>query len=225
MGDFAEYGTTNPFSCLSLCPLDLKFTEGSQCYRVRRITAHTIPKEVNPSPCRGILIQRLWKMVTSPTLVPAAVCVAHRSTSPCTVPYLKSLPGSIFITHPAWMSNSISSYKQTTCLDRARSPFCLRVDWCVPDPPTAALFQMWKQTLAGWTLPFYLMFYLFLSPYVTSLSNPTLAIASRNHPSKQWGNNRSSRSLGRNDCRTFHYDWGMSDCFGDGKEVIGMNWL
>lgn len=42
------------------------------------------------------------------------------------------------------------------------------IDWSVSYLPRAALFQIWKQTLADWTLPFSLIFCLFL--YFTSYS-------------------------------------------------------
>lgn len=36
-------------------------------------------------------------------------------------------------------------------------------------------------------------------------------MASGNHPSRQWGNNRSALSAGPSDCRGFRYNWDMSD--------------
>lgn len=72
-----------------------------------------------------------------------------------------------------------------------------------------------------------------LLPHILSLSlslftlcpppSLSLAIISRNHLSMQWGNNRSSLSLGRSDCCTFHYNWDMTDCLGDGRWGIWMN--
>lgn len=47
-------------------------------------------------------------------------------------------------------------------------PRSRRIDWSVSYLPRAALFQIWKQTLADWTLPFSLIFCLFL--YFTSYS-------------------------------------------------------
>lgn len=190
--------------------------EVSDRHKARRITAQRIQKDVNWSPPWGIQIHRLWRMAPSQiiSLAPTANFVAYWVVS-----FLKSLPASIFITVPPWMSNSISAYRQITCPDPPCEPLflCALIDMSPIPPETAALFRIWKQTLAGQTLPFLPLCSISFSHSVRPLSTRPFAIAPRNHPSKQWGNNRSSLSLGRSDCCSFHYHRDMTDCLQDGS--------
>lgn len=85
--------------------------EGSQHIKYQRMWTRALV---------GEFIHGRWRMAASQTtsLVPGAVSVAYWSASSWTVPFSKSLPGSIFITAPVWMSNSISAaHRQITCLD------------------------------------------------------------------------------------------------------------
>lgn len=164
------------------------------------------------SPRRGIYPRWRWKMAASQT----TSLVPERSKSP---------PGSIFITDPVWMSDPISANRQITCLDPRmltppHSPSLIDLS---PISLQQLYFEIWKQTLAGRTLPLSLLYSICFPLYITS-PPPSLAITSRNHPSTQRGNNRSSLSLGRSDCCTFHYDRDMSDCLEDGSSAIWMNW-
>lgn len=132
----------------------------------------------------------------------------------------KSPPGSIFITAPVWMSDPISANRQITCLDPRMltpPPHSPCIDWSVSYLPAAALFRNLKANISGPNITLLSsIFYLFPSLHYVSPSF-SFAITSRNHPSTQRGNNRSSLSLGRSDCCTFHYDRDMSDCLEDGS--------
>lgn len=121
------------------------------------------------------------------------------------------------------MFSSVPAYRWIARLDPER-PYPMCSDWSVSYLPAAALFQIWKQTLAAQTLAFFLMFCPFLSLNITSFSLLSLAISPRNHPSAQWRNNRSSPLLGRSDWCVFRYNWDMSDCPENGRWGVWNNW-
>lgn len=123
-----SFFVSSPFYC----------REVSDRHKARRITAQRIQKDVNWSPPWGIQIHRLWRMVPSQiiSLAPTANFVAYWVVS-----FLESLPASIFITVPPWMSNSIPAYRQITCPDPPCEPLslCALIDMS-PIPPKRRLY-------------------------------------------------------------------------------------
>lgn len=84
----------------------------------------------------------------------------------------KSPPGSIFITAPVWMSDPISANRQITCLDPRMLTPPPPIPHALIDRSPISLqqlyFEIWKQTLAGRTLPFSLLYSISFPLYITS---------------------------------------------------------
>lgn len=196
---------------LSLCCLHLNAKKPASVVEKRRITAHKNTKGGEPKPWSGNLHtgDEKWLPCGLHHFFSPAVSVVYWSASSWTVPFSKSPPGSIFITIPC-MNVQFHLSQQTNHLLRPRMLTLFSARWliCLLSPCSSFISNL-KANISGPNIT--------LLPYILSLSpSASLAIESRNHPSVQWGNNGSSLSLGRSDCCTFHYNWDMSDCLGDG---------